>query len=96
MTDPNIPQREIDRIICRVAHEAECTVADILGRSRLYYIVYARQRVMWEAYQTGRYTTTQIGQRLNRDHTTVMFGCKAHERRLEKAVQNPAAPLADL
>lgn len=96
MTEINVPRREIDRIICRVASQTGVTVSEIEGRSRLQYINLARQRVMWEAYQTGVYTTTQIGIRLNRDHTTVIFGCRAHARRLTKTVQNPVPMLADL
>lgn len=40
-----------------------------------------RQHVMHALMATGRYSSTSVGRLLNRDHSTVLHGVRAHERR---------------
>ncbi len=40
-----------------------------------------RQHVMHALMATGRYSSTSVGRFLNRDHSTVLHGVRAHERR---------------
>ena len=72
------------RDILRIAeHETGVTVAEILSPSRKARICVARQAVMLAAIRSG-YSLNHIGNILKRDHTTVLHGARAAERR-EKA-----------
>lgn len=63
------------------------TVADLRGSARVHAV--PRQHLMWKARQyrqtngANRWSYPQIGRYLGgRDHTTVMHGEKAHEKRM--------------
>ena len=60
------------------------TMAEILGRSHEHRISHARQEVMWLASMAGK-STGEIGRFFGRDHTTVMHGIRAHQRRMGAA-----------
>ena len=55
--------------------------ADILGTSRVAKIICARQHCYTLARQGGK-SFLAIGRFFNRDHTTVIYGIKAHEKRV--------------
>ena len=74
------------KIVAEVARARGLTVQEILTRTRKRRIAHARQEAMWELRQRTRLSLPQIAERLNlKDHTTVLWGVRAHERRLAEA-----------
>jgi chromosomal replication initiation ATPase DnaA len=65
-----------------VAERNGMTLEDLRGSSRQRELAYARHEAFALTYATGRFSTTTIGQFYgDRDHTTVMWGIRAHEDR---------------
>jgi len=56
-------------------------LTDVLGRSTKREISNARQEIMFALRQRG-WSYPRIGQVLGRDHTSIIHGVRAHERRL--------------
>ncbi len=54
------------------AREAGCTVAQMLGPTRVRSIAWARQKAMRRAFEEG-FSAPQIGWVFRRDHTTVLY-----------------------
>lgn len=69
----------METIVASVAEVAAVPVAEIMGPSRLRKVARARQLAMWHGRQAGL-TLGQIGQYLNRDHTSVMNGVRRIEQ----------------
>ena len=75
------------RIVSTVAERHSLSVNDLIGPSRLAWIVQARQEAVWELRQvvteTGKpkFSLSHIGSMFGRDHTTVFHACKRHEQR---------------
>lgn len=59
------------------------SLEDVLGESRLANVVQARQHIMSELTDL-EFSQSRIGRLLNRDHSTVSFGAKAHRERVER------------
>lgn len=78
----HVPEREVDAIIRRVAEAHEITPAQLLCESHEPRFAWPRQQAMWEALQTGKYSTTQLGKRFKRHHTTVIHGARRHAQRV--------------
>lgn len=73
-------------ILAGVATKHGLTVAEMKGPGRARRVAWPRQEAMWLIYLTGRYSRPQIGRFLgNRDHTTVLHGCREHEKRMAQA-----------
>lgn len=70
----------IRQIIEAVAAEADVPVAHILGRRLDRKTVQARQLAMYVAVRAG-HSLPKVGEVFNRDHTTVLHGVRAEERR---------------
>lgn len=85
MTDEQIRQivcpgsAQMSEIVASVAKVAAVPVAEIMGTSRLRKVARARQLAMWHGRQAGL-SYPQIGQFLNRDHTSVMNGVRRVEQ----------------
>lgn len=76
------PRETKHDIARRVAEQHKLTIEQLCGPSRLRRIVRPRQQAMAEMRETGRYSTTQIGQFFGgRDHTTVMHATRRHAER---------------
>jgi chromosomal replication initiation ATPase DnaA len=73
--------RTFKQIVTDVAQDHGVTPELIASPKRKKHIIPPRHRVMYEAYATKRYTTTQIGMWLNRDHSTVVYGIWKHAQR---------------
>lgn len=79
-------------ILAEVCAERGVTEADVLSQSRKRKVSRPRQDFMWRCRQVkradgrGRYSLPQIGAFLQRDHTSVLFGVRAHEARLGEPV----------
>lgn len=73
----------VEAIILQVAHKYEITPMLLKSARRARHIAWPRQEVMWRASRETGTSLPKIGQILgNRDHTTVMHGIKAYERRM--------------
>lgn len=55
--------------------------SDVLGKCKTKPIAHLRQEIMSLAAEAG-YSTPEIGRALNRDHSTVVHGIKAHRKRV--------------
>lgn len=62
------------------------TVESLIGHSRNQKVSRARQHLMWALLCEPKLSTTKIGLFLGgRDHTTILYGAKAHARRRAEA-----------
>ena len=64
-------------LIVRVASVFDVTIHDLTSASRARHIVYARQALMLLLRQHGYLSLAAIGQKLDRDHSTVLHGINA-------------------
>ena len=76
----------VDSLIMQAATLYRVTPEEILSQRRTMVVALARQWVMFEAHEAG-ISTPQIGAALGRDHTTVLYGAQAEEKR-RKALPN--------
>lgn len=67
------------------------SVADLRGPARTKGIAHARQHAMYLMAQQPHLSLPQIGRYLNRDHTTILHGVRAHKARAEAAALVEAA-----
>jgi chromosomal replication initiation ATPase DnaA len=72
-TEPETPPRTLAEILAEVADEFGVTITALLSARRERPLPAIRAEFCWRAYETERYSTTQIGRAINRDHTTVLF-----------------------
>ena len=61
----------------------------IMSRERLHKIAVLRQELMWTLRQVKingrpRYSYPQIAKFLRRNHTTIIYGVRAHEQRIAR------------
>lgn len=80
----------LESVLARVYRETGVWPDEVTGRSRRTSIVCARQYAMWllrqrkDRYGFSIYSYPQIGRRLGgKDHTTVLHGFRAHQKRLD-------------
>lgn len=60
------------------------TYLDMISQRRHKDVAWARQHAMWEMRHRTKLSTPQIGKILGgRDHTTVLHGIRAHEKRMK-------------
>lgn len=78
---PSRRPRHMREIAREVAEAYEVTVEDLRGRVRTRNIVLARHAAMYRMRMEAGRSYQQIGGYLNRDHTTVMSGIRAHAAR---------------
>ena len=79
-------------VISAVAAKWSLEPGDLTGPRRHRHLVRARQEAMYECrMQTGKYLTI-IGRAFNRDHTTILYGIRAHVDRLERASTGLCSP----
>lgn len=81
--DPTLPAHSrkrhfLDETVEAIAVAMKVTVADIVGPSKLKTIVQVRQVVCWTLHKRGQ-SYSQIGRRINRDHTSVMHAVARFE-----------------
>lgn len=77
------PRPTIRAIIEKVAEQHHITYAALIGPSRRAEIVRTRQEAMWTVRKIGIWSLPAIGRAFgDRDHTTVLHGVRAHEKRL--------------
>lgn len=72
-----------DIAVSTAAKAFDVSPRDIMSDCRLKHISCARQYAMWLLREFG-YSFPQIGRGLGRDHTTVISGVLAHQKRVEE------------
>lgn len=71
------------QIVEAVAIKNGLTRAEIMSKSRYRSIVYPRQEAMWQLRRQTRLSLPQIARHVGvKDHTTVLHGVRAHEKRM--------------
>lgn len=79
------------RIIAQVADRHGLTVAELMGTTRVRLIAHARQEAMWRISRELGRSLPEIGRMMGgRDHTTVLHGIRAYEKRLAEAGKTDA------
>jgi chromosomal replication initiator protein len=70
--------------VCRRRH---VTRRDLCGRGRTRAVAFARQEVWWllRHHPELQFSFADIGRLFDRDHTTIMAGVCAHERRRDSS-----------
>lgn len=85
------PTSTMRSILEDVCAKHRLSVREVTGESRYIHLVRARQNFMWLCRQVKnsdgscRYSLPQIGNFLGMDHTTILHGVRAHEKRLQAA-----------
>lgn len=70
-------------IIAEVCAKYNLNPENIIGRGNARAFAWPRQEIMWRARQETAASLPMIGKLLGgRDHTTIIHGIRAHERRL--------------
>lgn len=85
-----VPRKPVfpGEVIEEVARRHGFTRQDLEGPSRKQPLAAIRQEAMWELRQRTRLSLPHIGAFLgNRDHTTVLWGIRQHERRLGEGAE---------
>jgi hypothetical protein len=70
------------KILYECAEENGCTIEDMLGPSRCKNFVKARWEAIWRLHQRKTMSMAQIGQYLNKDHSTVINAIRKYEKSL--------------
>lgn len=82
-----MPDR-VRAVLQAVCDEGNFQLGDILSRDKRAHLCVARQDAYWRlrhmAWGVSRPTFPMIAKWLGRDHTTIIHGCKAHERRVAR------------
>lgn len=75
--------RSVRQVLAVVSAEFETPLSALLSESRHRRVVRPRQAAMGLAREFTRHGSAVIGRAMRRDHTTVLHGIAAHQRRLE-------------
>lgn len=76
-------------LAAEVCMEEDFTVEELRGRPRGWFYVWPRQYFMYLAIVRYGYTASAVGRFLNRDHSTVIHGVRAHTSRAEHTANIP-------
>lgn len=76
------------QILQEVAEDHGLTVSDLKGRNKKAAYAWPRQLAMLRIYDETSLSMPQIGRLMgNRDHTTILYGMRAAERRIRQGLQ---------
>ena len=76
----------VREIIAEVAEVYGLKPNQLTGKNRTKLIVHARQAAQWTIRDELGISLPAIGRFFDQDHTTVLHGIRAHERRMAEAV----------
>jgi chromosomal replication initiation ATPase DnaA len=78
--------RDLLALVADVCRMRGVTLADLCGRVRARSVSYARQEVWWRLRTDPEryFSLLEIARLFGRDHTTVLAGVAAHERRTSR------------
>ena len=68
------PRQYTDRIISRIAATHGLTLAEVVQQDKRHKTVNIRHQVWLDVCLELGWTTTQVARRLNRDHSTIIYG----------------------
>lgn len=83
INDPKKEPIKIEQIISEVARNYSIQETDILSQRRTATIALARQVAMYIAKETTELSYKSIGESFGKDHTTVLYACRAIEQRIK-------------
>lgn len=69
--------------VARIAGKHRCSEADLLSPRRQQNIVQARHELYWHLHKYTRWSMMQIGRFCDRDHTSVLHGCRQFQKRID-------------
>lgn len=78
-----VAKRMVDEIVRDVAKKYGVPVRGVWSDTRIRPLARARQEAYWRLQNELGLGYTRIGRLLNRDHTTVLYGIAAHQKRME-------------
>lgn len=76
------PRDRLLDIVSTVAAKHDVSLSEVMGRSRLQRFIFARQDAYWALRHEAGLSFPQIGRFFGRDHTTIIYGISAHEKRM--------------
>jgi hypothetical protein len=86
--DIRVPTGQLAAIIAEVAHKHRISVIEIKSRRHEHRIVLARHEAFWRCRNETFFSLPQIGRAFGGfDHTTVLNGCRRHEKRMAEEAQ---------
>lgn len=71
----------IESIINEICTRYKISRIDLLSRRRARHLAWPRQEAYWRASKETMMSLPAIGRAFGRDHTTIMHGIDAHEKR---------------
>lgn len=80
MSDSKAIAHAVERV-CELL--GNVTPEDILGKSRVYRIAVARQLAMWYMVRCLGLSTTEAGNAMGKNHTTVMYSARQIDNIIE-------------
>lgn len=75
-SEPHKENITIETIQKVVAEEYNISIQELTGKGRKKNIITARQIAMYLCQQLTEFSTTEIGNRFGKNHTTVMYSCE--------------------
>lgn len=76
-----LPRRSYDDVLADICARYQVSEKHLLSQDRSRWIAWPRQALMSALYENG-WSLPQIGRKLGRrDHTTVLYGVRAHRQR---------------
>ena len=91
---PEGMSRAIYNIIRSAAEHHRVTVAQMMGDNRHVPVVLARQEAWWRIWREHGYSYPRIGRLFKKDHTTVLYGVRKHQERVEAGAEEIASQKA--
>ena len=82
-------QRDLYDVARRVARAHDCTVGELVGRSRHKGPAAARHALWAELYSRGHWSYPKLGELFGVDHSTVRDGVRAHCARFDIPMPKP-------
>ena len=78
---PGFSPDQLKQIACEVADRNGISYAQMVGLQRSRLIAWARQEAYWECSRRTGASLPQIGRVFSRDHSSVLYGIREHEKR---------------
>ncbi len=78
----NAMDEEAVAIIQGVCARSNITTTLLLGNCRARRLAWPRQEAYWRCYYEAGMSLMEIGRLFKRDHTTVLYGMRAHQKRV--------------
>jgi chromosomal replication initiation ATPase DnaA len=80
---PRPPGPSWRQIVKQVAAKHGVTFEAIIGHQRNKALVIARHEALYRLSQETTFSLVKIGHKMQRDHTSVMYGIHKHKERME-------------